>query len=91
MTIRTLMTVFLVALNTVFSSAALDYLGDSDLVAWWTFEAGDGETARDRTDNNNNGTVLGGRELLAVHRVELLANARRRQQPSHQLRYKYES
>ena len=60
MTIRTLMTVFLVALNTAFSSAALDYLGDSDLVAWWTFEAGDGETARDRTDNNNNGVLKNG-------------------------------
>jgi hypothetical protein len=60
MTTRTLMTVVLVALNTAFSSAALDYLGDSDLVAWWTFEAGDGETARDRTDNNNNGVLKNG-------------------------------
>ena len=48
----------LVAFQTATTHAQL---GDDDLVAWWTFETGEGEVARDRTDNNNaslkNGTT----------------------------------
>ena len=35
-------------------------LGDGGLVAWWTFETGEGEVARDRTDNNNNASLENG-------------------------------
>ena len=39
---------------------AFDPIGDPDLVAWWSFDEGEGNTAADSSPNGNDGTLTGG-------------------------------